>query len=386
MASDGAAQDYFGWAVSLSGDGSTALVGAYDDTPAGTYAGGAYVFVRNGSSWSQQAQLMAGDGAAYDYFGNAVSLSSDASTVLVGAYAHDTPAGADAGSAYVFRLTRTPEISVQQPAGTDLADGGSKDFGSVHVNANVSLTFTVTNSGDADLTGLGTSIDGSDAAMFTVTASPTAPVSAGSSTTFTVRFAPTSGGAKTAALHLANNDTDENPCDLTLTGTGITFDASDATYARAPGLALKIRIADIVWDANASPVTVQSLGARAQGATLSFDSTYIFYTPANNNNDSFGYTVTNTVGDSASATLTVNVVAAGGFARTITVSAGTATVKFFGIPGLQYDVQRTSSLTEPVTWTTLTPGSPLSPGADGSFTHTDASAPNGTAYYRCLQH
>ena len=164
------------------------------------------------------------------------------------------------------------------------------------------------------------------------------------------------------------------------------FPATDATYVRAPGLPLKIPIAAIASDPAHPPVSVQSLGASGQGATLSFNSTYIFYTPANNNNDSFTYTVQNSVSDTASATLTVNVVAAGGFARTITVSAGTATVKFFGIPGLQYDVQRTSSLTEPVTWTTLTPGSPLSPGADGSFTHTDASAPNGTAYYRCLQH
>jgi len=162
--------------------------------------------------------------------------------------------------------------------------------------------------------------------------------------------------------------------------------ATDATYVRAPGLSLKIPIAAIASDPAHPPVSVQSLGTSGQGATLSFNSTYIFYTPANNNNDSFTYTVQNSVGDTASATLTVNVVAAGGFARTITVSAGTAAVKFFGIPGLQYDVQRTTSLTEPVTWTTLTSGSPLSPGADGSFTHTDASAPNGTAYYRCLQH
>ena len=163
------------------------------------------------------------------------------------------------------------------------------------------------------------------------------------------------------------------------------FLATDATYVRAPGLSLKIPIAAIASDP-AHTVSVKSLGAGGQGATLSFNSTYIFYKPAaNNNNDSFTYTVNNSVGD-ASATLTVNVVAAGGFPRTITVSGGTATVKFFGIPGLQYDVQRTTSLTEPVTWTTLTPGSPLSPGADGSFTHTDASAPNGTAYYRCLQH
>jgi hypothetical protein len=113
-----------------------------------------------------------------------------------------------------------PEIAVEQPLGANLADGGSKDFGSVVVGANTSLTFTITNLGTADLTGLGITIDGADSAMFSVTANPTAPVSPSGSTTFTVRFAPASTGVKTAALHLANNDSDENPFDITLTGTG----------------------------------------------------------------------------------------------------------------------------------------------------------------------
>jgi hypothetical protein len=163
--------------------------------------------------------------------------------------------------------------------------------------------------------------------------------------------------------------------------------ATNATYARAPGLSLKIQIADIAWDVNSNPVTVQSLGASAQGATLSWNSTYIFYLPANDNTpDTFTYTVGNGSG-TATGTITVNVASApGGLAKTITVSEGTATIKFFGIPGFQYDVQRTTSLTEPVTWTTLTTGSPLSPDTDGSFSFTDNIAPSGTAYYRSLQH
>src|SRR5207244_3520746 len=73
-----------------------------------------------------------------------------------------------------------------------------------------------------NLTGLGITIDGTDAAMFTVSASPTAPVSGPSgTTTFTVRFAPTSSGAKTAALHLASNDATPNPFDIPLTGIGV---------------------------------------------------------------------------------------------------------------------------------------------------------------------
>src|SRR6266540_3120610 len=63
-ASDGAAGDSFGWAVSLSGD--TAVIGAVRDD---TYRGSAYVFVRSGTTWSEQAKLTASDGAAEDFFG-----------------------------------------------------------------------------------------------------------------------------------------------------------------------------------------------------------------------------------------------------------------------------------------------------------------------------
>ena len=114
-----------------------------------------------------------------------------------------------------------PEIAVEQPPGANLVDGvSSKDFGSVAVGTNTSLTFTITNSGNANLTGLVITKDGADSASFTVITNPTAPVIPGGSTTFTVRFAPVSTGLKTAALHIANNDSDENPFDITITGTG----------------------------------------------------------------------------------------------------------------------------------------------------------------------
>jgi len=102
-AGDGAQGDQFGWSVSLSGDGNTALVGArLDDTTAGMNAGSAYVFVRNGNAWSQQAKLTADDGATNDAFGTSISVSRDGNTALVGAHMHDTTMGTDAGSAYVF--------------------------------------------------------------------------------------------------------------------------------------------------------------------------------------------------------------------------------------------------------------------------------------------
>jgi uncharacterized delta-60 repeat protein len=111
------------------------------------------------------------------------------------------------------------DIAVEQPFNNNLTDGGTKSFGNVAVGANSSLNFIIKNTGNANLTGLTISLDGADAGMFTVTANPTAPVSGPNGTTaFTVRFAPTSVGLKTAAIHIASNDPDESPFDITLTG------------------------------------------------------------------------------------------------------------------------------------------------------------------------
>jgi uncharacterized delta-60 repeat protein len=117
-----------------------------------------------------------------------------------------------------------PEIAVEQPLGTNLTDGAaSVAFGSVAPGGNSSMTFTIKNTGTSNLTGLGITFDGTNAADFTVTASPTSPVTGPSgSTMFTVRFAPAAVGARTAALHLASNDADENPFDIALTGTGLS--------------------------------------------------------------------------------------------------------------------------------------------------------------------
>lgn len=65
-------------------------------------SGVAYVFVRSGFSWSQEQKLIPDDGAEEDFFGHAVSVSG--STVLVGAHRDDDDS-TDSGSAYIFDLS-----------------------------------------------------------------------------------------------------------------------------------------------------------------------------------------------------------------------------------------------------------------------------------------
>jgi uncharacterized repeat protein (TIGR01451 family) len=120
-ASDGEEGDEFGKSVALSGE--TALVGAWlDDLPFYTSPGSAYVFTRSGTTWSQQAQLAASDGASSDFFGYSVALSGD--TALVGAYVDDVGANSDQGSAYVFTRSGT---SWNQQGQLIASDGATHD-------------------------------------------------------------------------------------------------------------------------------------------------------------------------------------------------------------------------------------------------------------------
>ncbi len=118
-ASDGISGDHFGWSTAVSGD--TAVVGALDNDDSGTSSGSAYVFARSGTTWSQRAKLDASDGAAYDEFGCSVAISAD--TVVVGAHGDDDH-GDGSGSAYVFVRDGT---SWTQQAKLTAGDGAPGD-------------------------------------------------------------------------------------------------------------------------------------------------------------------------------------------------------------------------------------------------------------------
>jgi len=131
LASDGSTDHFFGSSVSL--DANTAAIGA----PLVLFGtGAAYVFVRTGTAWTQQQKLLASDGAPNDFFGTSLSLSAD--TVVGGANADDTPAGADAGSAYAFVRTGTTWTEQQKLLASDGA--GSDTFGtSVSVSGDTAM-------------------------------------------------------------------------------------------------------------------------------------------------------------------------------------------------------------------------------------------------------
>ena len=124
VASDGAANDGFGWNVKISGE--TVVLGSIgDQIGANIRQGSAYVFIRNGTSWTEQQKLTAVDGAANDYFGWSVSISGE--TLVIGAYDADIGASQNQGSCYVF--VRSNSIWTLQSKLTASDGAASDNFG-----------------------------------------------------------------------------------------------------------------------------------------------------------------------------------------------------------------------------------------------------------------
>ena len=117
-----------GASVALSADGDTALVGAPADDGG---VGGAWVFTRSGSTWTQQAKLTGGSEESGDGgFGTAVALSSDGEVALVGGPGDD----GGVGGAWVF--TRSGSTWTQQAKLT----GGGEESGDGELGAAVALS------------------------------------------------------------------------------------------------------------------------------------------------------------------------------------------------------------------------------------------------------
>jgi hypothetical protein len=139
--------DWFGASVAISGE--TVVVGAYSEdsnangvngdqtSNSADFSGAAYVFVRSGTSWSQQAYLKPSNAEAQDYFGLSVAISGE--TVVVGAPYEDSKANEingnqtnnlapGSGAAYVF--VRTGSDWSQQAYLKASNTGESDSFGS----------------------------------------------------------------------------------------------------------------------------------------------------------------------------------------------------------------------------------------------------------------
>ena len=140
--SDAENGDSFG--VSVSIDGNTALIGAYGDGYDNhNYGGSAYVYIRSGTTWAFQSKLVpesadgVSDAAAFYYFGSSVSLDGD--TALIGA-----EGGNDGGAAYVYERngsTWSFQAKLTAESAVEVSDASPGDaFGhSVSIDGNTAL-------------------------------------------------------------------------------------------------------------------------------------------------------------------------------------------------------------------------------------------------------
>ncbi|MDP6821723.1 MAG: choice-of-anchor Q domain-containing protein [Dehalococcoidia bacterium] len=114
LASDGAADNFFG--VSVAIDGQTVAVGGHGGTQALTFPGTAYVYVKSGNAWLEQQKLVADDASGADQFGRSIDISGN--TIVVGA-SGDDDRGNDSGAAYVFVRDGTTWSQQQKLVPTD---------------------------------------------------------------------------------------------------------------------------------------------------------------------------------------------------------------------------------------------------------------------------
>ncbi|MHB8243008.1 MAG: hypothetical protein ACYDHN_13590 [Solirubrobacteraceae bacterium] len=113
-------EGHFGSSIAIAGDDATALVGAPGD---GGHMGAAWVFKRSGEAWSESGSKLTGAGAGAEaHFGDSVALSGDGTTALIGAYGQ----AEGVGGAWVFTASASgwseqgPVLHVGDEAGEEL--------------------------------------------------------------------------------------------------------------------------------------------------------------------------------------------------------------------------------------------------------------------------
>jgi hypothetical protein len=272
-----------------------------------------------------------------------------------------------------------------------IALGGSPAAGSacaLTITAVDQYSNTVTSvTGDRSFTfgGLATADDGTPP---TVTDKNGAAVNLGTVTTISFANGVSSAGGSVTAYKaetpiLTASDATSGKTTGNPGGTGVCLAIANVnpvpgadTETRQAGMSLKIPISNL--KGLAADANTPSTG----GATLSANSTYVFYTPNSaGGGDTFTYHLSDGHGGAATGTVTVNVLAQGGGAQLIDYSGGGVTIRFAGIPGYQYQVERSGDLSWNSPVVVLTTNIP----PDGLFIYTESPPLPPSAYYR-LKH
>jgi Flp pilus assembly pilin Flp len=156
-----AASDRSGWSVSLSSDGSTVAIGANNNGGNGSYSGHVIIYKNTSGTWTQVGSDIDGE-AAWDESGWSVSLSSDGGTVAIGAYGNEGN-GIHAGHVRIYKNISGTWTQV----GSDIDGEAAGDFSG----------FSVSLSSDGSIVAIGAYGNGIDAGHVRVYTIGTANVS-----------------------------------------------------------------------------------------------------------------------------------------------------------------------------------------------------------------
>jgi len=178
-------------------------------------------------------------------------------------------------------LTPMPEIGVEGNS-TPIQDGDTSpstidhtDFGSAAVTGGtVAQTFTIINTGDANLTLTNSPRVTLSGADFSLTTDATTPIiSNGGTTTFTITFDPSVAGLRTGTVSIANDDSDENPHNFSIQGTGdtnptvLSVTRTDANPTGAASIDFTVTFSEAVVYVDTADFTLTTTGV--SGASVS---------------------------------------------------------------------------------------------------------------------
>ncbi len=198
-------------------------------------------------------------------------------------------------------LIPSPEINITGN-GISIADGDTTpdvsddtDFGSISIVGSTNPnTFTIENTGAATLSIGSITISGANAGDFTVTSNPSSSVAPSSSTSFEITFDPSAIGLRTASVSIANDDSDENPYNFNIEGSGTSAGVCLTTISSYPyeesfesGFGLWTQdINGIGDDFDWSRTTNSTPSGPYTGPTGAQDGNHYIYTEGNGNNNS----------------------------------------------------------------------------------------------------
>ncbi len=177
----------FGTVTAVSGTGTISLSG-------GT--------VLDGATSTLSVDVVATVGGSYD------NISGDVTSIL-----------GNSGTMQATLTVNAPEINVKQGS-TNIPSSGAYDFQYRCIGQSKDAIMTIQNLGAINLSiATPLNVTGTNADQFSILVQPgTSTIPPGDSTTFTVRFIPTSSGTKTTKIKILNNDLDENPYIIQLAG------------------------------------------------------------------------------------------------------------------------------------------------------------------------